>query len=339
MLRSITRFQRWMLLGTAAAGGLVALIACGDTSAPPEKSDGILKTTAVRAVTGLQSPIDATPDPMGRQIYFIAREKSGTGVFHVPAKGGAVTQIYVGAPFVDPHGISISSDGKTLYVADRAAGENAGGAIFAMPASGDTPVAVAGSEGTHPGALDLAERGSSDDIYFTGAASNGDPAVFKLGVEGGAAEVLARGAPLAKPDGIAVGSDLTIYLADAEAGAVEAGQVLKLSGGAVTKLGGEYSPGDTGGIAIMLGSEKVLVSSLDASSNTSQAAILSTRFGTGTTFSDVIKENEASRGMHRARFKEAFTFTSSNAIYILWINPIYGDSSTPGGVGHHGNGG
>jgi sugar lactone lactonase YvrE len=323
-----------MLLGTAAAGGLVALIACGDTSAPPEKSDGIIKITAVEAATGLESPIDATPDPMGREIYFIAREKSGTGVFHVSANGGAFTQVYVGAPFVDPHGISISSDGKTLYVADRTAGKNGGGAIFAMPTWGDTPAAVAGSEGTHPGALDLAERGSSDDIYFTGAASNGDPAVFKLGAEGGAAQVLASGAPFAKPDGITVGTDLTIYVADAQAGEVETGQVFKLAAGAVTRLGGEFSPGDTGGIAVMLASERLLVSSLDPSAGTSQAAILSTRFGTGTTFTDVIKENEVSRGIHRARFKDVYTFTGHHAVYRLRMKPIGGDSSTPGGVGH-----
>jgi sugar lactone lactonase YvrE len=318
----------------AAVGVIVVVIDCGDTNTMPAKSNGITQITVTPAATDVDTPLDATPDPMGTVIYFIANSPSGKAVYSVPAAGGTPMLIYAGAPLVDPHGISISSSGQTLFIADRAAGSNGGGAIFSMPTAGDTPVVVSGSEGTHPSALDLSEIGNSDDIYFTGT-SNGDPAVYKLAAEGGTAEVLAKGAPLAMPDGVAVASNQTVYIADKQAGMTLAGQVFKLSGGSLAKLGPELAPGDPTGIAITLDDTKVLVSSLDPKAGTSQVTIELPETNMSSTFNDVIKANKVSGGLHRARLRETYAWAGYKQVYTVKLKTINADSSTPGGVGNN----
>src|SRR5690348_4526374 len=96
---------------TMAAASILALIACGgDGTALPET--GGVTITAKAVATGLTAPVDATPDPAGKEVYFLATNGDGTGVFRVGVAGGAVTPVHLGAPFVEPRGISISSDGK-----------------------------------------------------------------------------------------------------------------------------------------------------------------------------------------------------------------------------------
>jgi len=254
-LSSLTRLQRGAILATAASAALAVLIDCGDTNTPPQKSNGITKITVTPAATGLSAPLDATPDPMGTEIYFLATGADGIGVYHVSAAGGAVAQLYAGAPLVDPHGISISSNGKTLFIADRAAGTSGGGAILTMPVAGDTPVILAGSEGTHPSALDLIDLGTADDIYFTGDAS-GSPAVYKLPAEGGTAQVLTKGAPLARPDGVASPSTAPCSSRISQAGMKQPGQVFKLSGDKAIAFGPELDPANPSGIAVTLDDAK-----------------------------------------------------------------------------------
>jgi DNA-binding beta-propeller fold protein YncE len=333
MHSSAIRFQRLALVGLAGVGLAIHLVNCGGGNTMPMKSEGVTKITVTAAASGLDTPLDATPDPLGKEIYYIATGTGGPGIFHVSAAGGTPNQVFMGAPLVDPHGISISSDGKTLYVADRTGGANMGGVIFSLPTAGDTPVPVAGSEGTHPSALDLAEVGSSDDIYFTGEDTNGDPAIFKLAAAGGTAEVLAKGAPLAKPDGITVATDKTVYVADKQAGMAEPGQVFKLVSGKATTFGPELTPGDPTGIAVTLDDAKLLVSALDPATGTSEVDIIEVKNASASTFNDVIKSNTFSGGLHRARFKDVYAWAGKTIVYKIGITKILADSSTPGGVG------
>jgi sugar lactone lactonase YvrE len=254
-------------------------------------------------------------------------------IFSVPATGGTPSLRYMGAPLVNPVGISTSSDGNTLYIADLGAGTNGGGAIFSMPSAGNTPTVVAGSDGLHPAALDVAEVGTSDDLYITGTDTSGSPAVYKLAAEGGTAEVVIMGAPLVKPNGISVTTDGTIYVADKAAGKSLPGQVFEVSNGHATAFGPEIEPGNPTGIASSVDGFIVLTSALDPKAGTSQVEIVTAKTGNGSTFNDVIKTNTVSGGLHRARFKDIYAWAGKTQVYAIKITRILADSSTPGGVG------
>lgn len=329
----MTRLQRRAILAMTATAAIAVIIDCGDTNTPPQKSNGITKITVTPAATELDTPIDATPDPMGVDIYFIAKSGGDFGVFRVPGSGGAVSQLYLGAPLVEPRGISTSGDGKTLYVADPAGGTDGKGVIWTMPAAGDTPMPLSGTAGLHPSALDLTENGAAEDVYFTGQDANGDGAVFLVSAKGGMPTTLLAGAPLAKPDGIAIATDSTVYVSDAQAGMKQPGQVFKVKDGMATSTGPELTPGSPAGIAVTLDDAKLLVSSLNPAASTSQVTVVQTKDGSSSIFNDVIKANSVSGGVHRARFKETYAWAGKTSVYSIKIKTILSDSSTPGGVG------
>ena len=79
---------------------------------------------APMAITGTQGyetrSLDVVSKGGGDVVYFTGRDKATSGVpgvFSVPAAGGTVTTIKTGAPFVDPSGIAVASNG-VIYVAD-----------------------------------------------------------------------------------------------------------------------------------------------------------------------------------------------------------------------------
>src|SRR5437867_1444418 len=139
--------------------GMIALAftACSSTPAMPDGGpdggedggplgNGILGTISPAAM--VSTPLDATPDPDGKIIYFTAISPiDGPGVFSVPATGGAVTKVFAGDPFVSPFGIAITGDGKTLYIADSGA-QNASdlGSVWVVPVGGGMPTALSGPD-------------------------------------------------------------------------------------------------------------------------------------------------------------------------------------------------
>src|SRR5258708_35899630 len=73
--------------------------------------NGMLGTISPAAM--VSTPLDATPDPDGKTIYFTAISPiDGPGVFSVPAAGGAVTTVFARDPFGSPFGIAITGARK-----------------------------------------------------------------------------------------------------------------------------------------------------------------------------------------------------------------------------------
>src|SRR5689334_18320513 len=98
---SVTKFQRRAFVGVATSGIILAILNCGDANGPAQ-SNGVTKITVNEAATGVDTPVDATPDPMGVTIYFIAKTATGPGIFSVPLAGGTPTSLYSGTPLVNP---------------------------------------------------------------------------------------------------------------------------------------------------------------------------------------------------------------------------------------------
>lgn len=271
------------------------------------------------------SPLDCVPDPDGLSLYYIASKGGERGVFKV--EEGKVTEVYVGAPLVDARGISISSDGQVLYIADPQAGTD--GALFSLEILGGTPAEIAGASGTAPRAVDVLADASEDQIYFTGTSAAGKPAVFRVGPKAASPEIMFEGAPLVKPDGVLAARSGWIFVTDA---GTDPGKVYEVSGTTAGPVGGGLDLGSPAGISALLDESVVLVSSLDPQKGTSQVAMVDPETNKTVIFNGTISANKVSGGLHRAHYANVFGWAGFNKVYLVNVKSPQ-PSSTPGGVG------
>lgn len=284
-----------------------ALAGCG--AAAPALGDGLIKSADVATQSGaFQAPRDSTPDPDATTIYFTAAGEQGPAVFRVPASGGEAVALASGAPFVDPVGIAISGDARRLYVADPGAGQ-----IFALPVEGGTPTALAGSHGSAPRGLAVAGAGDQELLYFTGVdPSDGQPAVLKLPA-GGAASVVAKGAPLVAPDGIAITESGVLYVSDRSAGGNGLGAIFKIEAGAVSPVVKQVRVGDPAGVALTRDDRVLLVSALQPDRDSDQVLLVDLATLATGSVTQGIAQNQRAGGVHRARNSNVFSWADLSA--------------------------
>lgn len=280
----------------------LALVAIGMalSAGRGEAASGLTVTLLAQGGVAFTYPLDATPDPTGAAVYFVARTASGeAGVFRVPTAGGPVQNVLVGAPLVAPRGIVMSTDGQTLYVADPEAG--GGGAVFALAATGGPANVVAGMGGTRPRALDLVREGQGDVLYVAGVDPRNRRAdVWRLTPIGaGSRTSILRGSPLAVIDGVAVASSGEVFVAGRSGNSDRTDVVLRLASGRHHRLVRTVNLGNPAGIALTPDESTLLVSSL-AADGTSQVLIVDLASGGLSTFNDVIGANRGSGGLHRS---------------------------------------
>jgi DNA-binding beta-propeller fold protein YncE len=251
--------------------------------------------TLVATVPGADA-LDAVPDPAGRTIFFTTDGPDGPAIMRVPSGGGAVHTVLAGRPLVDPTGLAVAADGKRLFVADAGAGR-----ILVVSRDGRSVRSLAGSLGTRPRGLDVQLRGAARRLVFTGVdPADGAPAVLALGAQGAKhATVLAKGAPLRRPQGVAVARDGTVYVSDRGLGRRLDGRVLRLAGATMTTVARGIRLGDPAGISLTRDESTLLVSSLAPFAGTAQVQLIDTATLATSTFDDVIGANRAAGGLHR----------------------------------------
>lgn len=254
-----------------------------------------IEPAAASADDVFDTPLDAAPDSDGSDIYFTATSSQGAGVFHVSAAGGEAAAITAGAPLSMPVGLTLSGDDQTIFVADE-------GAIYRVPASGGSPVAVAGTEDTAPQGLEVGQENGTEMLYFSGVdPSDGEPAVIKVPAAGGTLSVLFKGAPLVEPGGVAVSGDGSVYVVDRAAGTGGLGAVFRIAHGGIFPIAGEFRAGDPAGVALTLDGSLLLVSSLSIDQDSSQVLVIDLRNGQQGIVDKVVSANGGSGGLHRAR--------------------------------------
>jgi hypothetical protein len=181
-----------------------------------------------------------------------------------PPGGGMPTVLYAGDAIVNPFDIDVSLDGKTLYVADPAAGRESEGAILELAVGGGTaPTELA--SGYHPRSVTVASDGT---MFFSGIdPTSGDPGVFHLA--NGMTTAVFTGAPFVDPSGIALMKDGTVLvvdtcLFDAHAGNMpvigsEAG-IVRVKNGAAGIFATGFATGYPAGIALSIDEASLIVS-------------------------------------------------------------------------------
>lgn len=279
-----------------------------------------IEPAAVGSTTTFHTPMDATPDPDGNQIYFTAMSSQGAALFRVAATGGDVVTLTVGTPLVAPVGLVVSTDGQRLYLADPSAVVASTqkdvaktpltntGALFTLPSSGGSPTIIAGTEETAPRGLTLINENNVDMIYFTGVApADGQPAVMKIPASGGPLTVVEKGGQLVAPVGIAVSKTGALYIADQAASGGELGAVFRINphthGGRSSHaelLADRVRMGNPAGITLTFDESLLLVSTLETNARTSQVLVINTTTRDQGIVNKIVGVNTASGGLHRA---------------------------------------
>lgn len=275
----------------------------------------------MREVARITSPFDATPDPDGHGVYIVALDPAlGAGVFKVAQNGAASAPVYAGAPFVGPFGVATSNDGSTLYVSDPAWESEDGaalGQIFAVPAGGGSPAAVAGTAGMRPRSLEVLDDHGKDMIVFSGRAADGSAGVFRVAASGGTVTRLDAPGSLMDPSGIALTNAGDVYVADSRGNGVREASVLRIKDGQATEILSDVAVGFPVGLALTQDTTTLLVSGLDGA--TSGDLVYAVDLGSkavnrfsGSSGIDIGQFQE-SAGLHRAKNVNVFAWADSRA--------------------------
>jgi DNA-binding beta-propeller fold protein YncE len=279
---------------TAAAGLVLVCMTTSPAQSTVSRSshaDGP-KVKLVAQLGARSTALDASPDPTGKVIYFTTGGERPS-IVSVPAAGGARHTILSGGLLRRPEGLAVSNDGKRLFVADARADH-----ILVVPVSGAKPRVLRGSAGSSPRGLEIQTRAGKELVVYTGKARDGKPAVLRIAAGGAAGpNVVVKGAPLVKPDGVAISKTGTIFVTDHGAG----GRALRIDGTKVSTVAGAIRLGHPAGIALTLDETHLLISSLNKAKGTAQVVIVDMASGATSTFDDVIGANHSAGGLHRAR--------------------------------------
>jgi hypothetical protein len=279
---------------------------------------------------GFTDPFDATPDSMGTTVFFTAIDMSGNpGVFKqgiCPA--GAVAAVYTGGAFELPHGIAISSDDKTLFVADTSAAEDLttsnkdNGILFSLSAMGGmAPSALVSS--VSPRGVHVHQENGADVVYFTGIdKANGLPGVFKVPAAGGTVTVVAEGTPTSSPagpfndpGGVTVASNGDVYVIDTAGSGTRLGNIILVPHG--TNTGAEFVPniqvGYPAGIALHMDDSTILASGLDPAARSDALVEVTVASKAVTNVTMSISGFAEAAGLHRALKADVFAWADTKA--------------------------
>jgi len=271
-------------------------------------------------------PLDATPSPDGKTVYYAALSEDAdgnktAGLFRVAASGGDVTTLASGDPLSAPVGVSVSVDGTTIFVADPGAG--AGGAILTVPSAGGASAPLGGTDGYRPQGLTIAQiKPQGEALYFTGVdPTTGEAGLFSVNPAGGTAVAIATGSPFAEPGGVTVLANGDAYVADAAASNGFAG-VIAVKNGKASVFVERIGVGFPAGITATHDGSTLIVSGLDPATRTDLVYFVNVASGELSVLTDTISAFHSPAGLHRANDTDVFAWADCRAnetgtVYVL----------------------
>ena len=309
----------------AAQGFVVLAIAACDapvTPPPPAPPPAAPAFTPVPAVVDVRLPYDAAPSPDGSVIFYTAlgSDDETHSLWSVPFGGGNASELATG--FAAPLGIAVSPTEELVYVGDSAderldeselGDQDLGtGALFTVPFAGGAPTRITSVDGFSIRAMEIDDAGTS--LWFTGKdPADGAPAVAQLALDDNTVTVVAKGEPLADPNGIAIDGEIA-YVVDTSASPDGNAAVMKVDGSDVIALAGGIRAGMPAGIALNGDRTALFVSSLDKDNN-AQVTVVDIATGATSTVNDGLEGNDEAGGLHRARDTESFAWAGSSTVY------------------------
>jgi hypothetical protein len=197
---------------TRIVTGLLAFAAIAGCKSDPT---GLPIKVALVTDTGFRQAGAVESSPDGATFYAAAYDDMGRPtVFSIGVDSSEVAPLHAGEPFLYPADLAMACDGKTLFVADTGLGVpdseigdpaaelGQAGGLFTLSTSGGMPSRI-DTVGISRAAGVVVSH-DCETLYVAGWNAVEMPAVFKLPVSGGMAEVLYEGAPLSSPTGIHV---------------------------------------------------------------------------------------------------------------------------------------
>ena len=285
--------------------------------APDEPGNAEL-TGLVEAASVVDTPFDATPDPDGEHVYFIAVAGEEHETAALWKADGALTMLADG--FATPMNVLTSFDGATIFVADAGAeldddegdDETPSGVVWTVPAEGGDKAAIESTRAYEPRGLAMADEAGEAVLYFTGVdPADGEPGVFQVLPAGGAVAVKAKGAPFVEPSGIAVDSAGQVYVADVF-GEDGFGTILRVADDAAETFVAPIAVGYPAGIALSESDMFLLVSGLDPVEGTAVVYRIDVTDGMVERFDAGISQNTESAGVHRAHNTDRFAWANAD---------------------------
>jgi DNA-binding beta-propeller fold protein YncE len=215
------------------------------------------------ATGGFTSPMDAVASLDGTELYFTAiDDQNQPAVFRTAAVAGSSAEVLAaGEPLESPHGLVLSCDGDTLYVADI--GGDAGSVLAIGTSGGLSDLAVSGI--VRPAGLAMGPDCKS--LFATGRTDDGLPALFRIATAGGAASAIWVGEPLVSPTGLHVDADGVAWVMDHRApGANGEGVLFAIpsDGSAANEVISDLRMGTFGGVSLTAGGGVAVMPTLDA---------------------------------------------------------------------------
>jgi hypothetical protein len=299
-----------------AGGGAGGMGGAGGSSASID-----ISPACTGSADSFTTPFDATPDPEGVNVFFTALNANGEGgVFKGSAAGGgACSAIFQGDPLVAPFNIVITSDNKTLFIADSGsddAAETDGGHVFTLsPMGGSPPAVFTGTEGMRPRGIDVHKDADAETLYFTGTdPATGERGVFRVLSAGGAVSALAKGAAFKDPSGIVVSEKKVAYVCDTTGTESEVATILSIDdAGNVATVVSNIRAGYPCGIALTADEGFLFVSSIDPSTETDVITRIKVDTKDVDYLSQGIDQFTESAGLHRARNADSYAWADSKA--------------------------
>ena len=205
----------------------------------------------------------------GKHLYFTARRiaDDAPAVYELDVTTNQVSQLYGGAPLLEPGSIAVSADGRSLLIVDLAAGTgDLAGTVFKMPITGSLAPAPILPENTIdlPGGITV-DRGGR--VFVTGFSPAGDPALFAMTDQGAPVTIIAQGDPFREPTALTVTHDqhsVVLLDTDAEVDGTSALFRVNLKNGEVGALAHGLPTRFPSGVASDPGSSEFFISGLNA---------------------------------------------------------------------------
>lgn len=287
--------------GIVVSAVTAALFAAGCSSpatkapiTPGLGNNSVSRITEAARLTGQQSALDAVPAPDGSFIYFTVSGE-GQGIFKTTSDPDKAEAVPSGKGFTALRGLAVSTDGERLYATDGTQVVS-----LASGGAGGDPVAVAGTQGTDPQGVEIHQENGGDVLFLSGKdPADGQPGVFKVPAAGGELAAVAKGAPLVKPDGVAVSGNGEVFVSD-HGTAADKGVVYRIDSFGPTEVATGITLGDPAGVALTEDEKVLLISSLDPEAGTAQVVLVELETGKTGVVDKVIGENRSAGGLHRA---------------------------------------